>query len=173
VLGIDADARAMAEASRRAARREPDLEARRAWFVAAGVERMPPELSGLADRVTVRFPWGSLLRGALGLDAEVTAAIARLVAPGGRLELTLSVVGRDAAVTGLEGDLDRDAREGMTAAFAAHGLRLVDIRPVTPDDLAELHSTWARRLRAGTDRPAWRATFERRPVGRRPSGPVG
>jgi hypothetical protein len=162
VLGIDADARAMAEASRRAARRDPDPATRRAWFLAVGVERLPPELAGMADRVTVRFPWASLLRGALGLDPDVTGSIARLVAPGGRLELTLSVAGRDApAVTGLAGDLDATARARMAAAFAAHGLELVAIHPVATADLATLHSTWARRLRAGSERPAWRVAFAR------------
>ena len=84
----------MAEASLRVARRRVglDVEPDRAWFLAAGVERLPEALDCLGDRVTVRFPWGSLLRGALGLDAAVTDSIARLVAPGGRLELTLSVV---------------------------------------------------------------------------------
>ena len=162
VLGIDADARAMAEASRRAARRDPDPATRRAWFLAVGVERLPPELAGIADRVTVRFPWASLLRGALGLDPDVTESIGRLVAPGGRLELTLSVAGRDApAVTGLAGDVDAAARARIVAAFAAHGLELVAIHPVTTADLATLHSTWARRLRAGGDRPAWRVAFAR------------
>src|SRR5262245_33610531 len=161
----------MAEASRRVTRRYTAAVAQRAWFLAAGVEGLPPELDGIADRVTVRFPWGSLLRGALGLDPDVTARIARLVAPGGRLELTVSVVGRDArSVTQLGGELDEAARERMTAAFAADGLELAELRPLTPADRATLHSTWARRLRAGTDRPAWRATFDRPRPDRRPAG---
>jgi hypothetical protein len=160
VLGIDADARAMAEASRRATRRDPNPATRRAWFLAGGVERLPSDLAGIADRVTVRFPWASLLRGALGLDPVATASIARLVAPAGRLELRLSVVGRDApAVTGLTGDIDAASRARMVMAFAAHGLELDEIRPMTAADLAALHSSWARRLRAGGDRPpgAWRS----------------
>jgi hypothetical protein len=32
-------------------------------------------------------------------------------------------------------------------------------------ELATLHTSWARRLRAGGDRPAWRVTFTRRPIG--------
>src|SRR5262245_21966018 len=165
----------MAEASRRAARRGPDADRQRAWFLASGVERLPAELAGIADRVTVRFPWGSLLRGALGLDAAVTSSIARLVAPGGRLELTLSVVGRDAAaVTGLAGDPDPGARTRMAVAFGEHRLEFEDIRPLAPGDLATLHSSWARRLRAGADRPAWRVTFTRpASAAARPAAPVG
>jgi len=54
----------MAEASRRADRRGPS----NALFLAAGVETLPASpLTGSADLVTVMFPWGSLLRGVLGL----------------------------------------------------------------------------------------------------------
>lgn len=154
----------MAEASLRVARRRVgmDVEPDRAWFLAAGVERLPEALDSLGDRVTVRFPWGSLLRGALGLDAAVTDSIARLVAPGGRLELTLSVVGRDAPIkTGLAAGPGEAARTSMVTAFADHGLELDEIRELTADDLATLHSAWARRLRAGGDRPAWRVAFTR------------
>ena len=39
-----------------------------ALFVVAAAERVPAELHGLADELTILFPWGSLLRGALALD---------------------------------------------------------------------------------------------------------
>ncbi len=166
MVGIDADARAMAEASRRVARRASPPGPPRVWFVAAGIDRLPADLDGIADRVTVRFPWGSLLRGALGLDPGTTDSIARLVAPAGRLELTLSVTGRDGrSATGLQAGLGPTDLERMAAAFDGLGLDLVELRPLRPADLDGLHSSWARRLRAGLDRPAWRATFVRRPPG--------
>ena len=155
----------MAEASRRLARRRPATCEPRALFVAGGVADLPTELAGIADRVTVRFPWGSLLRGALGLDAEGAAAIARLVGPAGRLELTLSVVGRDGSgVTGLAGDLDAAGLARMVGTYRSLGLGLEELRPLTAADLDGLHSSWARRLGAGRRRPAWRATFVRRPA---------
>jgi len=153
----------MAEASRRATRRQPSVTVQRAWFVAGGVEDLPAELAGIANRVTVRFPWGSLLRGALGLEPRATEAIARLVGTGGRLELTLSVTGRDGrSVTGLAGDLGPGDLARMATVFGSFGLELDELRPVSRADLIELHSSWARRLRVGLERPAWRATFTRR-----------
>ena len=96
----------------------------------------------------------------------MTASIARLVAPGGRLELTVSVVGRDGrSVTGLQADLGPDDLERMAVAFGAHGLAVVEQRRVDRSDLGGLHSSWARRLRAGLERPAWRATLVRRGPG--------
>ena len=94
-VGVDADARAMAEVSRRAARNPARGGLLNAVFVAAGVEMLPSELAGIADLVMVQFPWGSLLRGALGLEESVAVAIARLVAPDGALQLILSIRERD------------------------------------------------------------------------------
>jgi hypothetical protein len=69
----------MAESSRRAAR----ARISNVLFVVAAAEAIPPELRGVAARVTVQFPWASLLRGCLGLDDAVAAGIASLLATSG------------------------------------------------------------------------------------------
>jgi 16S rRNA (adenine(1408)-N(1))-methyltransferase len=159
----------MLEASRRAAGPARRGGVPNAAFIAAGVERLPSELAGIADLVTVRFPWGSLLSGALGEDAAVTAAIARLLAVGGRLELTTSLIERDRPTGSGRTDLDAADIESITCAFAAHGLKAVEVRMLTLAESAGLRSSWARRLRAGgPDRPVWRIAFVRRG-----SGPLG
>lgn len=150
----------MAEASRRASRVASRGGRPNAIFVLDAVERLPVELTGFADRVTVRFPWGSLLRGAVGLDTEMTAAIARLVADGGSLEITLSLTSRDAAagvgVSFEAADIDR-----ARSAFGRLGLRLVDACQIGRDEVLATSSSWARRLSAGSERPAWHLRFER------------
>ena len=161
-IGVDADATAMAEASRRASRPATKGGLPNAIFVASGVDLLPAELDRVAHRVAVRFPWGSLLRGALGLDPAMTAAIARLVGPGGELVLVLSLTARDAIEGREPGQLD-DADTGrIVEAFLSHGLVLESCEDLTPADLAGLASTWARRLRVGTERPARRYRFVRR-----------
>jgi 16S rRNA (adenine(1408)-N(1))-methyltransferase len=175
VLGIDADARAPADASRRVARSARSANDRRAWFVAAGVEILPAGLTGLADLVTVRFPWGSLLRGVLGVDTGVAASIARLVAPGGRLEITLSLVARDRRDAAGDAFGSADI-ERMTTTFATFGLTKSEARRLSATEVAAIPSTWARRLRAGdarAARPVWQVTFEAGPPERTPRpGPL-
>ncbi|MFI5226035.1 MAG: hypothetical protein ACHQ3P_05115 [Candidatus Limnocylindrales bacterium] len=151
----------MAEASRRAARTPARGGHPNAVFVASGVDRLPAELDGIADRVSVRFPWGSLLRGALGLDEPMTGAIARLVAPSGTLELTLSLTDRDAVEGREPGPLDDADTARIGAAFARHHLALDRGDDLGPADLACLGSTWARRLRVGTERPVRHFRFVR------------
>jgi 16S rRNA (adenine(1408)-N(1))-methyltransferase len=164
VLGVDADARAMAESSRRAAARPSRGGLPNACFVVSGVEQMPAAIDGLAGRLTVRFPWGSLLRGALGCDDEAAASIARLVAPDGRLELTLSVTARDRAAGDARGDFGPADVECIATTFGSLGLTAVDVRRLTAPDVAATGSSWACRLgaaRGAPDRSVWRVTMER------------
>jgi 16S rRNA (adenine(1408)-N(1))-methyltransferase len=152
-IGLDASAAAMAEASRRAARpaRKGGLE--NARFVLAAAEATPAPLHGVAELVTVRFPWGSLLRGVNGADDAVAAGVASLVAAEGTLELMLAPSGRD-GLADVPVDPDRSA-EAVTRAFAPHGLQLVGAAAATAAEVRATHSTWARRLGAERepDRP--------------------
>jgi 16S rRNA (adenine(1408)-N(1))-methyltransferase len=149
----------MAEASRRAARPATRGGLPNAVFVASGVERLPPELDGLADRVSIRFPWGSLLLGALGLDLRVAASIGRLVRSCGRLEMAVSVVERDGVAEARS--FGSTHLERIEAAFGPLRLSLIDASPMSAAEVRASGSTWARRLGAGTDRPAWRIVLRR------------
>lgn len=144
VLGLDANAAAMAEASHRAARPAHKGGLPNAAFVVAAAEAPPAELVGLADLVTVRFPWGSLLRGVVGRDAAVTAGIAKLLRPGGALELLLAPIERD-GLDGIPTSTD-GLVAGATTAFAAHGFAVQSARQPGADEVRATGSTWARRL---------------------------
>ena len=43
-----------------------------ALFLVADALHLPPEWSGLADDISVNFPWGSLLRGFLGCHERLS-----------------------------------------------------------------------------------------------------
>lgn len=154
VVGLDANAAGMAEVSRRAAASSSRGGVPNAMFVAAAAEHPPAELFELADEVTVQFPWGSLLRGALALDDSVAAGLAALVRPGGRLVITISIADRDGL--GLP-SLDEPREVACLAErWSGFGLDLTEIRSASGDELRSTRSSWARRLAAGGDRPVWR-----------------
>ena len=151
VIGVDASAAGLAQASRRAARRGP---ANALFFVEAAERLSDSPLCGTGDLVTVLFPWGSLLRGVLGLDAAALAGVASLLTPSGRVEVLASVVPSD-RIDGLD---CLDARSEATIRAAWRHARL-DLRSMAPASMAELAasgSSWARRL--GPERPVWRLT---------------
>jgi 16S rRNA (adenine(1408)-N(1))-methyltransferase len=110
----------------------------------------------LAQELTVHFPWGSLLRGVVGRDDAVLAGIARLLTPGAAGLVLLSVVARDGvpAVPSLG---------ALSTVYERHGLELVEARPATRDEVAGSHSSWAKRLRAGTARPVTLLRLRARP----------
>ena len=156
VIGIDANAAAMAESSRRASRGR-DGSRPNALFLAHAAEALPGLLAGVADLVTVTMPWGSLLRGVLGLDPAALRGIASIVAPDGIIRVVASVTPAD-GVTGRT-SLDVDAGPDIAAAWATVGFELVSMRPLAREDLAAIRSSWARRL---GDRPIWRFELVRR-----------
>jgi len=151
-IGIDAVAAAMTRSWRRARRRR--LE--NARFFVEAAERLPGPLAGCASLVTVTFPWGSLLRGVLGLGPDILGGIRGLLRPDGRLEILLSVTPRD-RVDGVAA-FDAGAKASVASAARAAGLDLLSARSATPEDLGANHSSWARRL---GDRPVWRLDLAR------------
>jgi 16S rRNA (adenine(1408)-N(1))-methyltransferase len=96
--------------------------------------------------MTINLPWASLLRGVLGDDDAVLAGIARLLAPDATAAALVSVVPRD-------GVPDLPPRGELAATYARHGLELLEARAATGEELGQIRSSWAKRLRAGIDRP--------------------
>lgn len=152
IIGIDANATAMSEASNRAFRGRLT----NAVFLVGAAETLPGPLAGAASLVTVTMPWGSLLRGVLGLEVSVLRGVASTLATGGRVEILASVQPSD-ALDGLE-ELAVEAEAPIAAAWAAAGLELVAIRPATATYLLAARSSWARRL---GDRPVVRIELVR------------
>ena len=159
----------MAESSLRAARPTRKGGLPNALFVVAAAERPPHELCALAAEITILFPWGSLLRGALALDdgLEAAAGIARLVGPGGLVRALVSVDPRDRLAIPVIATADR---AGLAARWACHGLTVTRFEPAEVGEIENTGSSWARRLAAGRERRVWRVEL-RRIEG--PMGPMG
>ena len=170
VVGVDANAAGMATASRRAAARPARGGLPNALFVVAAAEALPADLDGVADLVTVHFPWGSLLRGLLGADPATMTGLTRVLRPGGTLQLLASSTARDRGA-GLA-PIQAATLDALAESYATWGLAVTKLRPATPADVAAAHSTWGKRLGAGTRRPAWLLQAQFAPAGCRPE-PVG
>jgi len=151
-VAIDASPDALASGAWRAKR----ARLGNAAFLVEGVERVPSELSCLADEVTVHFPWGSLLRGLVDGAPAVVGPIATLMKPGAELRVLLSAVDRD----GL-GQVDSASIRERRHAFSEHGLLLTAAEWASAEVVATSHSAWAKRLAVGRARPAVIARYRR------------
>lgn len=149
-IGLDASADALAYAARCAVRdRVPNLV-----LLRESLESL--SLDSFADEVTIHFPWGSLLRGALAEDESVFDAICRLPRPGGRLALAFSVIDRDGRAPLSAKDIVRVTRE-----YRWSGLTLVEERALDRADVVAARSTWGKRLDVGGKRPGRLLRFQR------------
>lgn len=149
-IGLDASSDALAYAARHAVReRVPNLVLLREPLESLALE-------SFADEVTIHFPWGSLLRGALAEDRRVFEAVCRLPRPGGLMTLAFSVVARDGRTPLSARDIAR-----VTRAYRWSGFTLVEDRVVERSDVAAARSSWGKRLDVGGARPGHLLRFRR------------
>ena len=107
-------------------------------------------MARIADEIFVTLPWGSLMRGIILADPAVLAAIASLGRDGARVRMVLNTRIFDDPVPLEARDLPdltpEYADETLARAFAATGMRIDEARWLTPEEVAALGTTWAKRL---------------------------
>ncbi|NTU82164.1 MAG: class I SAM-dependent methyltransferase [Chloroflexales bacterium] len=136
VIGVDACREPLRERSRRG---PPN-----AIFAIANALALPPELDGLAHRVSVNFPWGSLLVGLIEGDGRLLDGLGRVSRPQALLDVHLN--------GGAFAELGLDAEQGaarVSAVLTTAGWRCAAPAPLGARQLRSLASTWAHRLAHG------------------------
>jgi 16S rRNA (adenine(1408)-N(1))-methyltransferase len=149
-IGLDAAADAMAKAANKATRRRME----NLLYVQAAVEALPTELAAGADRITVNFPWGSLLRAVATPDPALLSAIAATGRAGATLTLLANMATFESAAYCTKLDLPCPpvfASEACTRdAYENAGLRIT--RFETDAKESPYRTTWGQRLTKGTQR---------------------
>lgn len=138
VIGLDLCAKNLSRMSRKATRN--------ALFVVGDALSMPNELHGLAARVTINFPWGSLLRGLLDECPDQARGLASAGRQGARFQLALnSTALAEAGCTWHSGG------ERVGATLARAGFAGLTVTSLGPRELRCWPTTWAKRLAFGRD----------------------
>jgi 16S rRNA (adenine(1408)-N(1))-methyltransferase len=156
----------MADSARRAAR----AGIANLLFVQAAIETLPVELTGVADRITVNYPWGSLLRAVAAPDIGLLAAIAGTGRPGATFTLLVNMsVFDDAGYCARLGLPHPPILADAGAAVAAFGAAGLDVTAVVAD-LAVLpyKTSWGQRLVRGSRRRILRLDAITRALPKRP-----
>jgi 16S rRNA (adenine(1408)-N(1))-methyltransferase len=137
-IGVDACRENLREVSRRA----PD----NALYLIADALALPADLSGLATRITINFPWGSLLRGLLCGDAGLLTGLRTIARPssGATLDVRLNDSALAAAGWTLAGGGVR-----VEAMFRASGFAPEPAIALDNAALRACPTTWAKRLAHG------------------------
>ena len=153
-IGLDAVAANLIKTAGRALRKPARGGAANALFVIAAVERLPELLIGRADRISVHFPWGTLLEAVVLPKPEILSSIAALGKPDSEIELLINLgiyedreyAARLAVPTLDQAYLD----EVLIPIYAETGIRIdfaEFLRGAVP-----VRTTWGGRLTLGSGR---------------------
>jgi 16S rRNA (adenine(1408)-N(1))-methyltransferase len=139
-VGVDACRDNLREASRKA---PPN-----ALYVIANALALPKEeLDGMSSKVTINFPWGSLLKGLLDGEPMLLEGLLAISGPGAVLEVRLNAGALAEAGYTLETGGARIRRALHEGGFEVAGeLLRLDAR-----ELWRCPTTWAKRLAYGRD----------------------
>ena len=132
---------------RRASRRAPD----NVLYVIANALALPKEeLGGMASKVTINFPWGSLLTALLDGEPLLVEGLLALARPGATLEVRLNAGALAEAGYALESGGAR-----IRQALDEGGFEVAcDLPRLDARELRQCPTTWAKRLAYGRDRHA-------------------
>lgn len=117
-----------------------------ALFLVADALALPTGLLRLATRVTVHFPWGSLLIGLVNGHAGLLEGVRTIARAGASLEVTLNAGALADCGWTLEAGGER-----VATVLAQSGFAVGPVNIVGPDQLRRCPTTWAKRLAYGRD----------------------
>jgi 16S rRNA (adenine(1408)-N(1))-methyltransferase len=146
VIGVDANGEGLRDAFRRAGLKPARGGTPNALFGRLSLEQAPGELVGLADALTVFFPWGSLLRAVALPEAEALARLRGLGKPAARVEIAFGYdpQAEPGAVAEL-GLPSAPSPEALVRGYRAAGFS-VSVRALDREALRSLPTTWAGKL---------------------------
>lgn len=153
-IGLDANADAMRESARRAAAKPARGGAPNAIYIVSSVEGLPEDLGGIATRLTIQYPWGSLLRILIEPDLPLLDKIARLAVAGAPFSVLINLAVFDDPGYAARLDLppldESRFRSALVPAWAEVGLAVESVE--TEREAAEASSSWGKRLVKGSGR---------------------
>ena len=153
VVGIDALGERLAELSAKAARKPAKGGRANLLYVRASAEAPPEELHGLADEVHVLLPWGALLVGTMLATPEVLGGIVALARDGASFRVVFNAEVWEGSTPKDMADLPAVTVEyverELVPAYAASGIALAAVAELSPDEVRDLPTTWARKLSHG------------------------
>jgi 16S rRNA (adenine(1408)-N(1))-methyltransferase len=139
-LGVDA----CRDSLRRTSRKAPP----NALYVIANALALPKEeLGGMASKVTINFPWGSLLAALLDGEPVLLEGLLAISRPGAALEVRVNAGALAEAGYTLESGGARIRQTLHGGGFEAAG----DLARLDARELRRCPTTWAKRLAYGRD----------------------
>jgi 16S rRNA (adenine(1408)-N(1))-methyltransferase len=157
VIAVDPVAEGMADAARKARRKASRGGLANVRFIVASLEQLPGALDGIADELTVNFPWGSLLLAVGWPQMDGLRRVVDVIKPGGKLVALLNASAAEKAEHAARLCLPpledpSHISEKLAPAWEEAGLIAVHAEILAGGDQPVPRTTWGQRLIRGSGR---------------------
>ena len=155
-IGIDPVRENMLETAQKISKKTAKGGLNNLLLVIGAVETLPPELSGIANEVTVYFPWGSLLESVV---KPIPASIAQIQMIARQNASFTFITTYHDSYEGAE--IEKRQLPELSYAFfngdyreimQSLGFLISDIQSLSAEDVMQLGTQWAKRLSSGRAR---------------------
>lgn len=161
-IGLDPVKENMEETAVKIAKKPEKGGVENTLLVVSTAENLPPELYGIADYITVLFPWGVLLEGIVKPEEEFIAALRKAAKPRAKFEF-ITTYSANCEENMME---TRNMPELSTEYFngeykdrlSQYGLTVQNVELFDNEYVKSFDSKWARRLAFGRKRDFYRIT---------------
>ena len=134
------------DACRENLRANSQIKLPNAMFVIASAQALPLELHGLASRININFPWGSLLESLLNNDVSLIDGLSSITRLCAELDIYLNGEALKTAGWTLETGTDQIENNLNASGWKTKSRSWMDARV-----LRSIPTTWAKRLAFGRD----------------------
>jgi len=156
VIAIDANSRPLEKISEKIYRKPAKGGLSNLLFLQAAVEDLPSELDGLADEVTILFPWGSLLQTVMVGPQSNLENLRRICRDGALLRIHASLdFTKDKSEMERLGlsDLSLDQLDrALRDRYRSAGFEIVTSLQLNSRSAGLFETTWGRRLKQNPSR---------------------
>lgn len=162
-IGIDANVKPLEKPSMKATRKPSKGGLPNALFVQAAVEELPGELNGVANKIYVNFPWGSLLQAVANASETVIRGLRRSAAGGCILEINLGIdTERDKTEIerlGIPALTENYIQNVLFPEYQSLGFTYLRHHRLEAPEWQKIETTWAKKLQGGSGRMVTRLVF--------------
>lgn len=136
-----------------------------ALYILGSIEYFPEELIGIADKLTIILPWGSLLQSITNPNYEKTSLISSILKSNGVCEIILGYSQEHEPTETERLELQNLSEDYLKSTvipmFGKNNLHLTEIKSLGKSDLKSIESTWSKKLSFGNDRPLYQLKFRK------------
>ena len=160
-IGIDPSEKQLEIYSRKAVRNK----LKNVLFVVGSVENLPSELFSSANRLYITLPWGTLLEKIVKPTKSKISELAGILKSNGEMEIILGYSPEFEPSETKRLDLptidDMLMTNSIVPVFKSCGFELIKLENINKEQLKDVETTWAKKLKFGKDRKIYRLVFKK------------